>query len=388
MGHHIFSSVNVRKSPQTSPQTFATGACLLRLRTKASFLLSLRKKKPMQSKRVTIKDIARELGVSPSTVSRAMKDHPDISSETKKQVNELVEKLKYRPNTVALSLQSRKTNIIALVVPEIVHHFFSSVISGIEEVAQEAGYHVMIFQSNESYEREVAIAQSLASMQIDGLLVSVAKTSMKFGHFNELMNEGIPLVFFDRACEEIQADKVVVDDFTGAYNAVEYLIRTGCKRIAHFEAPQHLQIGYQRKRGYISALEKHGIEPVEELMIKCDSLAEALELTPGIMRLDKPPDAIFAVNDLTASGVMKVLKQLRYRIPDEVSVIGFTDGLVASIIDPGLTSVSQHGFEMGKRALNMLLQRMDVLEENVPARTEIIPTELIVRESTRALPGS
>jgi len=388
MGHHIFSSVNVRKSPQTSPQTFATGACLLRLRTKASFLLSLRKKKPMQSNRVTIKDIARELGVSPSTVSRAMKDHPDISPETKKQVNELVEKLKYRPNTVALSLRSRKTNIIALVVPEIVHHFFSSVISGIEEVAQEAGYHVMIFQSNESYEREVAIAQSLASMQIDGLLVSIAKTSMKFGHFNELMNEGIPLVFFDRASEEIDTDKVIVDDFTGAYNAVEYLIRTGCKRIAHFEAPQHLQIGYQRKRGYISALEKHGIEPVEELMIKCDSLAEALELTPGIMRLDKPPDAIFAVNDLTASGVMKVLKQLRYRIPDEVSVIGFTDGLVASIIDPGLTSVSQHGFEMGKRAMSMLLQRMDVLEENVPARTEIIRTELIIRESTRALPGS
>ena len=342
----------------------------------------------MQSHRVTIKDIARELGVSPSTVSRAMKDHPDISPDTKKQVNDLVEKLKYKPNALALSLRSRKTNLIALVVPEIVHHFFSSVISGIEEVAQEAGYHVMIFQSNESYEREMAIAESLTSIPIDGLLVSIAKTSRKFGHFRDLMNQGIPLVFFDRASEEIDTDKVIVDDFTGAYNAVEYLIRTGCKRIAHFGAPQHLQIGYQRKRGYISALEKHGIEPVEELMIKCDSLAEALELTPGIMRLDKPPDAIFAVNDLTASGVMKVLKQLRYRIPDEVSVIGFTDGLVASIIDPGLTSVSQHGFEMGKRALNMLLQRMDVLEENVPARTEIIPTELIVRESTRALPGS
>ncbi len=342
----------------------------------------------MQSHRVTIKDIARELGVSPSTVSRAMKDHPDISPDTKKLVNDLVEKLKYRPNALALSLRSRKTNLIALVVPEIVHHFFSSVISGIEEVAQEAGYHVMIFQSNESYEREMAIAESLTSIPIDGLLVSIAKTSRKFGHFRDLMNQGIPLVFFDRASEEIDTDKVIVDDFTGAYNAVEYLIRTGCKRIAHFGAPQHLQIGYQRKRGYISALEKHGIEPVEDLMIKCDSLAEALELTPGIMRLDKPPDAIFAVNDLTASGAMKVLKQLRYRIPDEVSVIGFTDGLVASIIDPGLTSVSQHGFEMGKRAMSMLLQRMDVLEEDVPARTDIIPTELIVRESTRALPGS
>lgn len=340
----------------------------------------------MRSNQVTIKDIARELGVSPSTVSRAMKDHPDISPATKKQVNDLVEKLKYRPNAVALSLQSRKTNTIALVVPEIVHHFFSSVISGIEEVAQEAGYHVMIFQSNESYEREVSIAQSLASIQVDGLLASVSKTSMKFDHFAELMRNGIPLVFFDRACEEIEADKVVVDDFTGAFNAVEHLIKTGCKRIAHFGTPQHLQIGYQRKRGYISALEKHGIEPREEFMVKCDTLAEALEVTPRIMRLEQPPDAIFAVNDMTASGVMKVLKQLRFRIPEDVSVIGFTDGLVAMVTDPALSSVSQHGFEMGKRAMEMLLNRMNVLEEDVPARTEILHTDLIIRESTRPLP--
>jgi len=342
----------------------------------------------MQSGRVTIKDIARELGISPSTVSRAIKDHPDISSDTKKLVNDLVEKLKYKPDALALSLRSRKTNLIALVVPEIVHHFFSSVISGIEEVAQEAGYHVMIFQSSETYEREVDIAQSLTSIPIDGLLVSIAKTSRKFGHFRDLINQGIPLVFFDRACEEIEADKVIVDDFNGAFNAVEHLIRSGCKRIAHFEAPQHLQIGYQRKRGYISALEKHGIEPDDNLMIKCDSLAEALEVTPRIMRMDNHPDAVFAVNDLTATGVMKVLKQLHYRIPEEVSVIGFTDGLAATIIDPPLTSVCQHGFEMGKRAMGMLLQRMDVLEEDVPARTEILPTELIVRESTRPIQNS
>lgn len=342
----------------------------------------------MRGSRVTIKDIARELGVSPSTVSRAMKDHPDISQATKEQVNALVEKLKYRPNTVALSLRSRKTNIIALVVPEIVHHFFSLVISGIEEVAQEAGYHVMIFQSNESYEREVVIAQSLASMQVDGVLVSVSKTSKKFGHLKELMDEGIPLVFFDRACEEIDADKVVVDDFSGAFNAVEYLISTGCKRIAHFGTTQDLQIGYQRKRGYISALEKHGIQASEELMIKCDTLSEALELTSGIMRLAPPPDAIFTVNDLTASGVMKVLKQLRYRIPEDVSVIGFTDGLVATVTDPSLTSVSQHGFEMGKKAMEMLLYRINVLEDDLPARSEVLTTDLIIRESTKPLPKS
>jgi LacI family transcriptional regulator len=341
----------------------------------------------MKSSRVTIKDIARELGVSASTVSRAMKDHPDISPATKKQVNELVEKLKYRPNTVALSLRSRKTHIIALLVPEIVHHFFSLVISGIEEVAAREGYHVMIFQSNESYEREVSILQSLSSLQVDGLLVSVSKSSMKFGHFKELMNEGIPLVFFDRAVEEIEADKVVVDDFTGAFNAVGHLILSGCKRIAHFSAPQHLQIGYQRKRGYISALEKHGIEPDETLMVKCDTMDEALEITPQIMRMNNPPDAIFTVNDLTASGVMRVLKQMRFRIPEDVSVMGFTDGLVAKVTDPPLSSVSQHASEMGKKAMEMLLFRMDVLEEDVPAREEILSTDLVLRESTRSLSG-
>ena len=339
----------------------------------------------MRSSQVTIKDIARELGVSPSTVSRALKDHPDISPATKKQVRELVEKLKYKPNAVALSLRSRKSNTIAIVVPAIVHHFFSSVISGIEEVAQDAGYNVMIFQSNESYDREVAIVQTLASIQADGVLVSISKTSRKFGHLKELMNDGLPLVFFDRACDEIEADKVVVDDFNGAFNAVEHLISTGCRRIAHFSAPQHLQIGYQRKRGYITALEKHGFEPDEALMVKCDTHDEALEVTPGIMRLERPPDAIFAVNDLTATGVMKVLKQMRFRIPEDVSVIGFTDGLVATVTDPPLTSVSQHGFQMGKKAMELLLKRIDALEEDQPAVTEIIPTELVIRESTRPL---
>lgn len=342
----------------------------------------------MRSHQVTIKDIARELGVSPSTVSRAMKDHPDISQATKQRVRELVEKLKYKPNAVALSLRSRKSNTIALVVPAIVHHFFSSVISGIEEVAQGAGYNVMIFQSNESYDREVAITQSLASNQADGVLVSVSKTSRKFGHLKELMNDGLPLVFFDRACEEIEADKVVVDDFNGAFNAVEYMINTGCKRIAHFSAPQHLEIGYQRKRGYISALEQHGIEPDDILMVKCDTHDEALEVTPKIMRVENPPDAIFAVNDLTATGVLKVLKQMRFRIPEDVSVIGFTDGLVATVTDPPLTTVSQHGFEMGKKAMEMLLKRIDALEEDYPAVTEVIPTELVVRETTRPLPSA
>jgi LacI family transcriptional regulator len=339
----------------------------------------------MKGPQVTIKDIAKELGVSPSTVSRALKDHPDISSRTKEQVRALVEKLKYKPNAVALSLRSKKSNTIAVVVPEIVHHFFSSVISGIEEVAIDAGYNVMIFQSNEQYEREVQILQSLSSIQADGVLVSVSKTSKNFGHFRELQDEGMPLVFFDRACDEISADRVVVDDFNGAFNAVEYLIQTGCRRIAHFSAEQHLQIGYQRKRGYISALEKNRIDPDEKLMVKCDTFEDAVKITPQIMRMENPPDAIFAVNDMTATGALQVLKQMRYRVPEDVSLIGFTDGLVASVTDPPLSSVSQHGFQLGEEAIAMLLKRLNALENDYPAYTKVLPTELIIRESTRPL---
>lgn len=337
----------------------------------------------MKSPPVTIKDIARELGVSPSTVSRALKDHPDISASTKLQVRELVEKLKYRPNAVALSLRSRKSYTIAVIVPAIVHHFFSSVISGIDAVANEAGYNVMIFQSNEMYEREVKIAGAIASNQAEGVLVSVSKTSKNFKHLRELMEDGLPLVFFDRACEEIEADKVIVDDFNGAFTAVEHLIKTGCKRIAHFSAPQHLQIGYQRKRGYITALEKHGFEIDDDLIIKCDTIEEALETTPKIMSLPNPPDAIFAVNDLTAIGAMKVLKKMNIKIPEEVSIIGFTDGLVSTVTDPPLSTISQNGAEIGRKAMEMLLCRINALEEDYPARTEIIETNLVIRGTTK-----
>lgn len=337
----------------------------------------------MKAHNVTIKDIAKELGVSPSTVSRALKDHPDISTETKRQVKELVEKLKYKPNAVALSLRNRKTNIIGIIVPEMVHHFFSSVISGIEESAMAAGYNVMIFQSNESYDREVLNVQSLISSRVDGALVSISKESKKFGHFREFMDNDTPLVFFDRAPEELDSDRVIVDDFGGALDATEYLIKTGCKRIAHFAAPQHLQIGYKRQRGYITALEKNGIKVDDELIVKCDTHAEAIEITPKIMNLPNPPDAIFTVNDMTATGVLKALKRMNLKVPDDVSVIGFTDGLVSTVTDPPLTTISQHGFEMGKIAAEILLKRINEGTDLKDPVTEVIKTDLIVRESTR-----
>ncbi|MCF8380832.1 MAG: LacI family transcriptional regulator [Bacteroidales bacterium] len=339
----------------------------------------------MKAHNVTIKDIARELGVSPSTVSRAIKDHPDISTETKKQVKELVEKLKYKPNAVALSLRSRKTNMIGVIVPQIVHHFFSSVISGIEETAMAGGYNVMIFQSNESYDREVLNVQGLINSRVDGALVSISKESKKFGHFRELIENETPLVFFDRAPEEIEADKVVVDDFAGAFDATEYLIKTGCRRIAHFAAPQHLQIGYKRQRGYISALEKNGIVVDDDLIVKCDTLDEALVITPKIMSLPNPPEAIFTVNDLTAAGVLKALKKLGLKVPEDVSVIGFTDGLVSTVTDPALSTISQHGFDLGKTAAGILLKRISSGIEITDPVTEVLKTNLVIRESTRLI---
>lgn len=339
----------------------------------------------MKSHAITIKDIARELGVSPSTVSRALKDHPDISTETKKQVKELVEKLKYKPNAIALSLRNRKSNIIGVIVPEIVHHFFSSVISGIEETAMDAGYNVMLFQSNEIFEREVLNVQTLLSSRVDGVLVSMTKTTRKYAHFRELISNGIPLVFFDRSCDEFEVDTVIVDDFTGAFKATEHLIKTGCKRIAHLSAPQHLNIGYQRQRGYITALEKYGLEVDYQLIIRCDTHDEALKITGALMEQDNPPDAIFAVNDLTATGVLKILKRKNFRVPEDVSVIGFTDGLVATVTDPPLSTVSQHGFELGQKSANLLLKRIISGQDVDYPITETIDTSLILRESTKKL---
>lgn len=339
----------------------------------------------MGSRQVTIKDIAKELNISPSTVSRALKDHPDISQPTKDKINALVEKYHYKPNAVALNLRQGKSNVIGVIIPEIVHHFFSSVISGIEEVVQAKGYSVMLCQSSEMYDREVINSQVMLSSRVEGVLASVSKQTLKYGHFQDLLHQQIPLVFFDRIAPTLETDRVVVDDFNGAFKATEYLIRTGCKRIAHLSASQQLQIGYQRKRGFISALEKNRLEVDDDLMIKCDKFDEALEVVPQLMALPNPPDAIFAVNDLTAAASIRALKKLGYRIPEDISVIGFTDGLVSTVTDPPLTTISQHGFHIGRRAAEILFQRIEGKTMNFKPIEEIIPTELVIRESTKPL---
>lgn len=336
----------------------------------------------MRSTQITIKDIARILGISPSTVSRALKDHPDINIDTKKAVNELAHKLKYQPNAVALSLKNSRSNTIGIIIPEIVHYFFSSVISGIEDVASQKGYTVIICQSNESFEREVANARTLLSHRVDGILVSITKETKSFDHLLDLQEGGIPLVFFDRIAPGIIADQVIIDDVDASYKATRHMIETGCKRIAHFAGPQGLIIGRDRLQGYINALTEAGLPIDKNLIIEADTFEKARNTVVELVESGNVPDGIFAVNDLTAIGAMQTIKKKGYKIPEEVSIVGFSDGHFSGLTDPNLSSVDQHGYEMGTTAAEILFHRILTADEEYTPEVRILKADLIVRGSS------
>jgi DNA-binding LacI/PurR family transcriptional regulator len=336
----------------------------------------------MQKGQVTIKDIARELGISPSTVSKALKGHPDISSATKKAVIELVDRWNYKPDPIALSLKSGLSKTIGVIVPEIVHYFFSTVISGIEDLAYDSGYHVMFCQSNESYEREVKAVETLLSSRVDGILVSLCKVTRNFDHFRKIIENHIPLVYFDRICDKIETDRVIVDDEAGAFEGVNHLIKSGCREIVHLSGPMNLLIAKNRMEGYIRALRENNMQVRNENIIKCDTAEEAREVVPDLFSRARIPDGIFAVNDLTAVEAMKVVKNKGYRVPADVSLVGFTSGMISDLTDPTLTSVEQHGYIVGKEAVRLLINRLESKEE-MPFQTTIIKTELVIKGSTR-----
>jgi LacI family transcriptional regulator len=337
----------------------------------------------MRSNQITIKDIARILGISPSTVSRALKDHPDINSDTKKAVNELANKLKYQPNAVALSLKNSRSNTIGIIIPEIVHYFFSSVISGIEDIASQRGYTVIICQSNESFEREVANAKALLSHRVDGILISVSKQTNTFNHFQNLQEGGIPLVFFDRIAPEINADQVINDDVEASYDATRHLIENGCKRIAHFAGPQSLLIGRNRLQGYINALTEAGLPVDNRLIIQADTFEKARNTVGQMLDSGIVPDGIFAVNDMTAIGAMQTIQKRGLKIPDDVSIVGFSDGYLSGVTDPHLSSVDQHGYEMGTMAAEMLFKRILSDETEYIPEIKTLKANLIVRGSSQ-----
>ncbi|HAH22662.1 MAG TPA: LacI family transcriptional regulator, partial [Prolixibacteraceae bacterium] len=271
---------------------------------------------------------------------------------------------------------------IGVIIPELVHYFFSSVISGIEDVASQKGFTVIICQSNESYEREVANARTLLSHRVDGVLVSVSKETHTFDHLIELQEGGIPIVFFDRIAPEIDADQVIIDDLEASYKATRHLIEVGRKRIAHFAGPQNLVIGRDRLQGYLNALTEAGLPIDNRLIIEADTYEKARNAVITMIDAGDIPDGIFAVNDLTAIGAMQTIQKKGYKIPDDISIVGFSDGRFSGITDPNLTSVDQHGYEMGITAAEMLFHRILSNEITYIPEIKVLNADLIIRGSS------
>ncbi|MBU2939110.1 LacI family transcriptional regulator [Lacinutrix sp. C3R15] len=344
-------------------------------------------------RKVTLKQIARELDVSISTVSKALRNSIEISEDTRQKVQAFAKLYNYRPNNIALSLKNRKTQTIGIIIPEIVHHFFSKVISGIEAVANKRGYNVIVGLSNESFSKEVINMEMLANGSIDGFILSIAKETQQqqdYHHFIETINQGMPIVMFDRVVNEIKCDKVIVDDADGAKLAVNKLIQCGCKNIAIVTTKDYVSVGKLRTQGYLEALEDHKISPKSSLILKVhDQLLsedhlDSLELEiENLFKNNKNMDGVFAVNELYAITAMKVARKLGLKIPEDIQVIGFTDGVLSKHAVPALTTVSQHGKKIGEKAAELLINNLEREDEEDVYETVVIETELIERESTK-----
>jgi LacI family transcriptional regulator len=337
----------------------------------------------MAQESVTIKEIARKLGVSKSTVSRALRDSSEISEETKRRVIELAKELNYSPNPIALSLLKNRTNTLGVIVPEIANPFFSTAISGVEDIAYNKGYHVMIYQSHDSFEREVIDTRHIAARRADGLIVSVASQASGYDHFTELQQQGIPIVFFDRAIDEIKTHKVVVDDYKGAFEATEHLIKRGCKSIAHVAGPPSLSLSRNRLNGYRDALQVYGLPFREEFVVYSEyNQQQGMERAYQLMALRERPDAIFAASDRIALGVHWALRQLGYKMPEDIALIGFSDLAISSLLDPPLSSVAQPSFELGRQAAELLMDLIQTKSTLASFETRVLKTTLSIRKSS------
>lgn len=341
-------------------------------------------------RKVTLKQIARELDVSISTVSKALRNSIEISEDTRQKVQAFAKLYNYKPNNIALSLKNKKTKTIGIIIPEIVHHFFATVISGIEQVANENGYNVIVCLSDESFDKEVINMEMLANGSTDGFIMSLSKeTQLKkdFHHIVEVINQGMPVVMFDRITNDVLCDKVIIDDQLAAYDAVEFLIKRGFKNIGLVTTVDYVSVGKLRTEGYVNALNDHDLPVNEKIIVKIEDIEDCASKIEKML-LENKPDAIFAVNELFAVTTIKLANKMGLKVPDDISVIGFTDGIISQYSTPSITTVSQNGIKMGGRAAKMLIERLEMEEEedgNEQYRTELIDTHLVERESTSTL---
>ncbi len=312
------------------------------------------------SSKITIKHLAEELNITTATVSRALNNHPRISEATKKTVLALADKMNYRRNRIASSLRSGKTHTIGVIIPSAEINFFGSVVHGIESIANEKGYNILLYQSNEEAEYEKKAIDTFSDVQVDGVLASIAKDTRDVSHYIELRAKGIPLVFFDRSVNMVNIPSVVVDDFKGGFMATEHLLQQGYRRIAHISGQQHLKIFKDRLEGYKYALHAAEIEVEESLIYNGNvSIQAGKDAMEYYYSLPQPPDGIFAVEDFTALGVIKAAREKNIKIPDELGVIGFANESFDEHITPSLSSIDQQTVLMGREAFKLLLDQID-----------------------------
>lgn len=340
---------------------------------------------PKENTPLTMKDIAQEFGVSIATVSRALSDSPIVSAKRREEIQAYAREHNFIPNIIAENL--RKANqpqkLIGVIMPQIDHFYFSTVLSGIVDEASARGYGILVGQSNEDYQREVALCQRFQRHRVCGIIVSQAKNTRKYDHFQTLIDAGLPLVFYDRICTGVNASRVTVDDYMGAYTAVSHLIDTGCRRIAFYGMSNQLEIAKNRYNGYKDALLKHGLKIDEQYIRQCDNRSDAEMITPDLLSLETPPDAFFAINDDTAIGILYTAKRMGYRIPNDVSICGFTNGQRAVACDPMLTTVEQRGQIVGEEAADILIGQVEGDLPMEHPQKRVVRTRLIVRGTTR-----
>ncbi|AKD55851.1 LacI family DNA-binding transcriptional regulator [Spirosoma radiotolerans] len=337
----------------------------------------------MKNTPVTIKDIARSLNISISTVSRALRGLPEIHPTTRDAVVRLAEELDYQPNQLAKNLAKSRTKTIGVIVPNLSYHFFSAMLNSIEEAALQAGYSVLVCQTNESYLREITNIQNLLRSQVEGFIISLSRDTDNYEHVERLARKNIPLVLFDRYAESIDVSKVIVDNEAAAFKATEHLIENGCQRIGFLAGPARLVLSNQRIKGYQAALEKHKVQVGDQYVFHCDYTQEnTIMQTIAMMSLPQPPDGVVTISDRVAYPAIYAMKQKGLRVPDDVAVVSFNNEPVSAFFSPALSSISQPIQEMGTETVRLLLNQLDAKDGMTVKETRIMDTQLIVRASS------
>ncbi|MDI1316195.1 LacI family DNA-binding transcriptional regulator [Flavobacterium sp.] len=335
---------------------------------------------------ITLKQIAETIGISITTVSKALKNYPDVSPKTRKAVLDLAQSLGYTPNSFAVNLRTKESKIIGLIIPEVVHHFFSNVINGIIDEAEKNGYLVIILQSNESLELEKKQVELLMNKRVDGIIMSLSNESNDDEHIRDILRKEVPFVMFDKISKLIPCSKVIINDQKAAFNAVEHLISKGCKKIAHIRGPINPQNAIDRFLGYKKALEKNSIPFDPKLVYTCKNVTfeEGREFAQQIGTQHPDVDGIFVITDLVAVGVLDYFNEMRIQVPEQVKIIGFSNWFMSQVITPKLSTVSQPSFEMGKESFKLLLEEMHAKKEALPFKPKIVEldTQIIPRQST------